>query len=137
MQNDTPLLSTFRDKIESRTNALIATLLNGLQSHTIGKTGAIKTAGWLLRLGEADRSRETFLNGRAALVKRRVKQIKFEGNIGVYIGELAMVIFTLIKNTCEWYMAAFKDTKMASGKLSDPDHSFTKPTNIQQNPRLR
>lgn len=36
----------------------------------------------------------------------------------MYISELAMVCFTLIKNTCEWYMAAFKDNRMASGQLS-------------------
>ena len=33
----------------------------------------------------------------------------------MYISELAMVCFTLVKNTCEWYMAAFKDNRMASG----------------------
>lgn len=38
----------------------------------------------------------------------------------MYISELAMVCFTLIKNTCEWYMAAFKDNSMASGALPLP-----------------
>ena len=50
------------------------------------------------------------------MVKKRAKQIKFEGDIALYIGELAMVVFTLVKNTCEWYMAAFKDNKLASSR---------------------
>ena len=48
-------------------------------------------------------------------MRKRARQIKFEGDISMYISELAMVCFTLIKNTCEWYMAAFKDNRMASG----------------------
>lgn len=50
-------------------------------------------------------------------MRKRARQIKFEGDISMYISELAMVCFTLIKNTCEWYMAAFKDNRMASGEL--------------------
>ena len=115
METDQVLLNDFRKQIDQQANNLVSNLLLNLESITIGKSAATKTALWLLRLGEADRSRETFLAGRSAVVKRRVKQIKFEGDIEVYIGELAMVVFTLIKNTCEWYMAAFKDNKMASG----------------------
>lgn len=43
----------------------------------------------------------------------------------MYISELAMVCFTLIKNTCEWYMAAFKDNRMASGASFPPNPPFT------------
>jgi hypothetical protein len=46
-----------------------------------------------------------------------MRQIKFEGDIAFYIGQLAQVCFTGIKNTCEWYMAAFKENLMASGLL--------------------
>lgn len=49
-------------------------------------------------------------------MRKRARQIKFEGDVGMYISELAMVTFTLIKNTCDWYMAAFKDNRMASGE---------------------
>lgn len=75
------------------------------------------SSDWLIRLGEADRARETFLSGRADVVRKRARQIKFEGDVSLYISELAMVCFTLVKNTCEWYMAAFRDNAMASGVL--------------------
>lgn len=78
----------------------------------------MRSTAWLLRLNQGERARETFLTGRGTLVRKRTRQIKFEGDISMYISELAMVSFTLIKNTCEWYMAAFKDNRMASGNFS-------------------
>jgi hypothetical protein len=53
-----------------------------------------------------------------------MRQITFEGDIAFYIGQLAQVCFTGIKNTCEWYMAAFKENRMASGLSFSPHVSF-------------
>lgn len=41
----------------------------------------------------------------------------FEGDITTYISELALVVFTLIRNTCEWYRDSFKQNEMASGNF--------------------
>ncbi|CAG8771095.1 3769_t:CDS:2, partial [Dentiscutata heterogama] len=60
-------------------------------------------------------ARELFLSARTNNIRIRTKQLKFEGDIPQYINELSLVYFTLIKNTCDWYSAAFKDIKMASG----------------------
>ncbi|GAA5868987.1 hypothetical protein JCM3774_002441 [Rhodotorula dairenensis] len=105
----------FRSKLDARTDDLVAVLLNDLSNPAIRKSGVVRTTNWLLRLGLGERARETFLTARGALIKRRTRQIKFEGDISLYISELAMVSFTMIKNSCEWYMAAFKDNSMASG----------------------
>ncbi|BGP54222.1 hypothetical protein JCM8202_001355 [Rhodotorula sphaerocarpa] len=105
----------FRSKLDDRTDELVSSLLHDLSNPSIRKSGVVRTTNWLLRLGLGERARETFLSARGVLVKRRTRQIKFEGDISMYISELAMVSFTLIKNTCEWYMAAFKDNSMASG----------------------
>ncbi|KAM0754770.1 hypothetical protein T439DRAFT_284794, partial [Meredithblackwellia eburnea MCA 4105] len=105
----------FRSKLDLRTTELVSALLQDLSDHSIRKSGVIRTTTWLLRLSQGEKARETFLAGRGTLVRRRARQIKFEGDISMYISELAMVCFTLIKNTCEWYMAAFKDNRMASG----------------------
>ncbi|GAA5851476.1 hypothetical protein JCM9279_001081 [Rhodotorula babjevae] len=105
----------FRAKLDQRTAELVSALLHDLSDAAIRKSGVVRTTTWLLRLGQGERARETFLSARGRLVRRRARQIKFEGDISMYISELAMVCFTLIKNTCEWYMAAFKDNRMASG----------------------
>ncbi|GAA6028052.1 hypothetical protein JCM8097_001849 [Rhodosporidiobolus ruineniae] len=105
----------FRARLDQRTSELVSALLNDLSDHAIRKSGVVRTTAWLLRLGQGERARETFLTARGKLVRKRARQIKFEGDISMYISELAMVCFTLIKNTCEWYMAGFKDNRMASG----------------------
>ncbi|GAA5869196.1 hypothetical protein JCM16303_000387 [Sporobolomyces ruberrimus] len=105
----------FRAKLDARTSELVSSLLSDLSDASLRKTGVVVTTGWLLRLGQGEHARETFLTARGALLRKRARQIKFEGDISMYISELAMVCFTLIKNTCEWYMAAFKDNRMASG----------------------
>ncbi|KAM0788257.1 hypothetical protein ACM66B_001408 [Microbotryomycetes sp. NB124-2] len=105
----------FRSKLDARTSELVNVLLHDLGDHSIRKSGVVRITSWLLRLGQGEKARETFLNGRGTLVRKRARQIKFEGDVSLFISELAMVTFTLIKNTCEWYMAAFKDNRMASG----------------------
>ncbi|CAJ0746793.1 1694_t:CDS:2, partial [Entrophospora sp. SA101] len=51
-------------------------------------------------------------------------QLKFEGDIPQYINELSLVYFTLIKNTCDWYNAAFRDMRMASGLVKWVNEEF-------------
>lgn len=113
--NDVVASSLLRTKLDQRVGELTAALLRDLRDPAIGKSGVVASSDWLVRLGEPDRARETFLGGRADVVRRRARQIKFEGDVSLYISELAMVCFTLVKNTCEWYMAAFRDNAMASG----------------------
>ncbi|SCZ93419.1 BZ3500_MvSof-1268-A1-R1_Chr6-3g08647 [Microbotryum saponariae] len=107
--------AVFRAKLDARTTELVTALLNDLSDSSIRKLGVVRTTSWLLRLSQGERARETFLTARGVSVRKRARQIKFEGDISMYISELAMVTFTMIKNTCEWYMAAFKDNRMASG----------------------
>lgn len=49
------------------------------------------------------------------IIKKRIRQLVFGGDITTYISELALVVFTLIRNTCEWYRDSFKQNEMASG----------------------
>jgi hypothetical protein len=115
MRSDPTLSALFKAKLDLRATSLSSGLLKTIHAPSLNKASAVRLANWLQRLDETDKARQAFLGGRAALVKKRVKQIKFEGDIEAYIGELAIVVFTLVKNTCEWYMAAFRDSKLASG----------------------
>jgi len=113
--SDQVATSLLRSKLDERSVELVAALLHDLADSSIAKNGVVKTAAWLLRLSEGDRARETFLAMRGILIHKRTRQIRFEGDVSLYISELAMVCFTFVKNTCEWYMAAFKDNRLASG----------------------
>jgi hypothetical protein len=47
-------------------------------------------------------------------MRKYIRAIRFEGSIGVYVGDLAMVVFTGIKHTADWFLASFKGNEVAS-----------------------
>ena len=102
-------------KLSARTAELVAAVSSDFTRQHLKKSSVLRNAALLLRLDQGEKARQLFLDARTELLKKRTRQIKFEGDTGLYISELAMVHFTLIKNTSEWYMAAFKDGRMASG----------------------
>lgn len=128
VESDPFATQLLQSKLEMRSDELSAVLLTALADTSIRKTGVVNNSSWLLRLGQGERARETFLSGRGALLKKRTGDITFtsqgngiDSNNSNYraalvseIAQLAFVCFTLIRNTCEWYMAAYKDHQAAS-----------------------
>lgn len=98
-------------------NSLVSAISAELVSSYQRKSVVVHDAALLVRLDKGREARDLLLEARADLLRRRTRQIRFEGDTSLYISELAMLYFTLIKNTGDWYMAAFKDYKMASGTL--------------------
>lgn len=68
----------------------------------------------LVRLKAGAAARSTFLSARAETIRKRVRTIPFEGDVGLYITDLAIVTFAGIKHTTDWYLSSFKDNKDAS-----------------------
>ncbi|CAD6893755.1 unnamed protein product [Tilletia controversa] len=101
--------------LSRRISELVAAVSLSLSAHLSKKSIVVSNASIMLRLGQGERARELFLEARTELLRKRTRMIKFEGDVSLYISELALVYFTLIKNTSEWYMSAFKDNWMASG----------------------
>lgn len=95
---------------------LISQILHDLSSHEIRKANATRLVALLTRLDVADQARDVFLEARRQVMLKRIREIKFEGDITIYISELAIVCFTIIRHTSDWYMSAFKENKMASGE---------------------
>lgn len=104
-------------------NACASDLVGAISAELVSpyqrKSMVVRNAGLLVRLDKGREARDLLLEARSALLHRRMRQIKYEGDVSLYISELAMLYFTLIKNTGDWYMAAFKDYKMASGMYYD------------------
>ncbi|EOR01027.1 Exocyst complex component EXO84 [Wallemia ichthyophaga EXF-994] len=69
----------------------------------------------LHRLDEAGAGRDTYLNSRKELIKHRSRQMVFDGDVVNYVAELAVITFTIIKQSAEWFRAAFINTNKASG----------------------
>jgi len=53
---------------------------------------------------------------RTKVLKVHVRKIRFEGHIGAYVGDLAVVYFTGIKHTADWFLASFKENEVSSGR---------------------
>lgn len=98
-------------------SSLTSSLLHALSDTSLRKTGVIHLTSLLLQLREGTAARDAFLSARTDLLRKRIRMIGFEGEISVYISELALVTFTSIKHTADWYLASFKDNDMASGRL--------------------
>ncbi|KAF3912273.1 hypothetical protein AA313_de0202740 [Arthrobotrys entomopaga] len=103
---------TFR--VDERALRLSAQITADLREYAAWKTYVKKNADWLVRLGFEDRAREALLDARSAVMTLRTRQVRFEGDIPSYISQVALVQFTLIRNTVEIYNACFEY------KLSSP-----------------
>lgn len=51
---------------------------------------------------------------RSQVMRNHVRKIKFEGHIGAFVADLAVVYFTGIKHTADWFLASFKENEVAS-----------------------
>lgn len=110
----TSLLTT---RLDDLTPTLIQEIVHDLSSLELRKTVACRLIHYLIRLDRAELARDTFLKTRRAVMLKRVRAIRAEGDISIYISELAIVCFTILRHTSDWYMSAFKENRMASGKL--------------------
>ncbi|KAI0054118.1 hypothetical protein FA95DRAFT_1476670, partial [Auriscalpium vulgare] len=101
-------------KLTPLTASLTASLLNALSSPQNHKSSVVRLISLLLRLGAGAAARTTFLAARSETIRKLVRMIRFEGHIGMYINDLAMVMFTAIKHTADWFLASFKENEVAS-----------------------
>ena len=106
-----PLLVT---KLPTQTAALTDALLQSLSSPTNRKSDVVNLISWLVRLQAGPAARNTFFKARTEVIRKYIRAIRFEGHIGMFIGDLAIVVFTGIKHTADWFLASFKENEVAS-----------------------
>jgi hypothetical protein len=105
---------------------LITSLSADLAFSEIRKTETIRLIHLLVRLEQPQSARDAFLGARKESMLRLVRFIKAEGDISLYISELAVVCFTVVRNTADWYMTSFKENGMASGEYRERRGGTTK-----------
>lgn len=93
-------------------------LLHDIADPTNRKLTVVKLAAHLNRLGAGVAARDAFLVTRTEVLRKRSRMIRFEGSISLYVSELALVTFTHVKHTAEWYLASWREHDMASGEFS-------------------
>lgn len=106
-----PLLAA---KLTPLTASLISALLQVLSYPRNHKEAVKKLIALLIRLDADAAARTTFLSARTETARRLVRMIRFDGDIGTYISDLAITIFTVIKHTADWFLASFRENEVAS-----------------------
>jgi hypothetical protein len=101
-------------KLTPLKSSLTSSLLQSLSSPSNRKSSIVRLISLLVRLNAGAAARNTFLATRTDVMRKRVRMITFEGHIGMYISDLAIVIFTGIKHTADWFLASFKENEVAS-----------------------
>lgn len=112
-----PAQSLLRIRLDQLQPDLVQQISHDLASLELRKTTACRLISILVRLDRSELARDVFLKARREVMLKRVRAIKAEGDISIYISELAIVCFTVIRHTSDWYMTAFKENRMASGEL--------------------
>jgi hypothetical protein len=111
-------MQTLSTKLAPLKASLTAALIHSLSALDNRKTIVVKLISLLLRLGAGPAARSTLLAARSEVTKKRVRMIRFEGAVEQYINDLAVVVFTGIKHTADWFLASFKENDMASGMFT-------------------
>ncbi|KAF9080339.1 exocyst complex component exo84, partial [Mortierella sp. AD031] len=107
-------LEDTRKRLDGRVSRLsCAVILDHGQSH-ITKVAVQRDIGWLEHLGCLDQARDVVLTNRTKVVLQRMDQVKPKKDPVLHVEELAMIVFTTIKNTSEWFELSFKDPKLSS-----------------------
>lgn len=102
-------------RLDSLRPPLVEKIAGDLRSSELRKGSAAELISLLIRLDRAELARDTFLAARHEHLEGLVRSIKHEGDIILYINELAIVCFTVIKHTFDWFNNAFNNPKLASG----------------------
>ncbi|TIC15348.1 hypothetical protein E3Q14_00374 [Wallemia mellicola] len=107
---------TLQTQITHHKKILVKDLLHVIEdSSKVRKSVVIDTVALLHRLGETTLAKETYFNSRKELIRRRSRQMVFDGDVVNYLAELAAITFTIIKQSAEWFRAAFNSTNKANG----------------------
>ncbi|KAJ1887994.1 exocyst complex component exo84, partial [Kickxella alabastrina] len=115
---DAPLQPAVRRAVDAHTGELARLILADLLIPCSPRPQVAASVQLLHRLGWDKEAKEAFLASRSSTIKNRTRQLKLEGNTGMYIRELAVVYFRLIRNTCEWYSAFFADPTLVSALIA-------------------
>ena len=96
------------------------------------RSSVVYLAALLERLHAGGAARSAFLAMRGELMRKRVRALRcvlsqdiqvilvqlilarFEGSVELYISDLAVVVFTGIKHTADWFLASFRENDTAS-----------------------
>lgn len=105
--------------LSHQSQQLAETLLHALNLESHLPSSAKKYAQLLIRLGEDDLARSTYLQSRKEYVRRKIRAMQHPGAYGInevdgFVEAVAWLVVRVIKNSWNVYSEAFSEQRMAS-----------------------
>lgn len=104
-------------RLDQRTETLSGLLCDELMDEASKPKMVKEITGFLTALDRTDLASSTFLAARTKLLQKRVRGVLFDGDLSLYLSDLSLVTFTLLKTTTTIYQASFPAAWM-SGLIS-------------------
>lgn len=104
-------------KLEQRVEQLIDVLLRELSQDYQSREEVQQLVKLLIILKAGDKAKHTLLESRRNLIRRRIKEVEFQGDIVGYISQVAIIHFRMIRSTIEIFAASYKDSPNTSSSL--------------------
>ncbi|KAI4603685.1 exocyst complex component exo84 [Pestalotiopsis sp. 9143b] len=114
LKNNTIAQDFIYFKVQERSTKLAGLITRNLVDNHHQSQKAKRNVGWLTRLGFEDRAREAYLEARGTLVKKRSRQIIFQGDLHLYIWQLSFAYFSIIRNTVACFQSCFPQVMLSA-----------------------
>lgn len=105
---------TLLDKFNQRVAVLTDVLVGELERSYNSRQNLADTIGLLLKLHAKDIAAGALLETRHLTLKKRIKQVEFQGDTLSYVSQVAIIAFRTIRTSVELYQECFGDTKDVS-----------------------
>ncbi|KAA8907490.1 hypothetical protein TRICI_004966 [Trichomonascus ciferrii] len=106
-----------RMKLEQRVQELTDVLLHELSQDYLSRDEVQANVQLLISLRAGDKAKHTLLDSRRNLIRRRVKEVEFQGDIVGYITQVAIIHFRMVRSTIEIFAACYRDAPGTSSSL--------------------
>lgn len=94
-------------RLDQRTESLSHLLCDELIDEASRSKVVKELVGYLTALSRTDLASSTFLSARTKLLQKRTRWVIFDGDLSLYLSDLSLVTFTLLKSTSVMYFSAF------------------------------
>ncbi|KAF2428290.1 hypothetical protein EJ08DRAFT_592254 [Tothia fuscella] len=101
-------------KLNERSGKLAGVIVRYLKETHAWKGSTQRNVDWLVRLGFEDRAREAYLEARGAVIKKRIRQVIFDGDLHTYLYQISFISFTIIRDTALIYQSCFPMVMMSA-----------------------
>lgn len=111
-----PSLTRLYIQLNKQVEKLASYLYHEISLVTISRDAMSRHIQRLVVLGLAREAREKFLASRSELIRDKMRQVKFIGDLVKVVRDVSFATFNVISSSADWYVSSFKDNFLMAGK---------------------